>query len=148
MSILATGFAVGIWRQRFSWQSDLLADLSKIGILIAVSTAAISFAMWTLTHRRAPRDKDSIVRGALAGVVTALVIIPLPAAVWAFKTEFLSLYQSGAIGAAFEALPLAIKAGLMTFVDITKASLVAVLGSLFVGAACAYFIPQRGPSRA
>ena len=143
MSLLATAFVIGIWRQRFSWQSDFLADLLKIGLLIAVSTAVISFVMWTLTTHRA---KETLFRGALAGALTALIIIPLPTMAWAFKTEFINLYQSGASGvfeAIFGAVPLAIKAGLLTFVDVTKASLIAVLGSLSVGAGVVHYVRPK-----
>ena len=139
ISILATAFVIGIWRQRFSWQADYLADLIKISVLIALSTAVVSFIMWSLTHR----SKDTALRGALAGALTALVIIPLPAMAWAFKTEFLMIYQFGVLGAVLEATSVAMKAGLVTFVNMTKASLIATLGSMCVGAGVAHLIPGR-----
>jgi len=142
MSVLAAAFAAGIWRQKFSWQADYFADLFKIGLLVAISTAVIGFIMWTLTHRKT----DSLLRGGMAGALTALVIIALPAMAWRFKTDFLTKFQNASEGlflALFSSVPSAIAAGLHTFVDMTKASLVAVVASLIVGMACAYFIPGQ-----
>ena len=142
MSVLATAFVIGIWQQRFSYQSDFLADLLKISIAIAISTALISFITWTLTHCK----NDSIFRGALAGMLTALIIIPLPNLAWAFKTEFINAHhtdQYSVLAAAAVAALLSIETGLATFINMTKASLVAVVGSICVGAFVAYKLPNR-----
>ena len=137
MSVLATAFVIVVWRQKFSYQSDFLGDIIKVSVCIAISTAIVSFVMWTLTHlRQAPFKNKALARGALAGGLTALIIIPLPTSAWVFKTEFLSAYHAGDTGlfsAAFEAGFLGVKLGLGVFIEITKAALVAIIGSIAVG---------------
>ena len=126
-----------VWRQKFSYQSDFLGDIIKVSVCIAISTAIVSFVMWTLTHlKQAPFKNNALARGALAGGLTALIIIPLPTSAWVFKTEFLSAYHAGGTGlfsAAFKAGFLGIKLGLGIFIEITKAALVAITGSMAVG---------------
>ena len=137
MSVLATAFVIVVWRQKFSYQSDFLGDIIKVSVCIAISTAIVSFVMWTLTHlKQAPFKNNALARGALAGGLTALIIIPLPTSAWVFKTEFLSAYHAGGTGlfsAAFKAGFLGIKLGLGIFIEITKAALVAITGSMAVG---------------
>jgi len=65
MSMLAAAFVMVIWRQKYGWQSDFLEDLVKIGLFIAVSTAVISFIVWTLTRYL----KEGVFRNLLAGAV-------------------------------------------------------------------------------
>ena len=140
MTLFATSFVISIIGPKLGPQSDLLEDTFKIALLVAVSTAIISFAAWTLTHWKG----DSPLRGATAGVITALLIVPLPSAAWTFKTEIFSTYQeTGLIDAIFSAVPPTIGAGLYTFVDITKASLIAVIGSLCLGAAISYYAAAK-----
>lgn len=144
MSILATAFGVVISRDVLGEQADLFADVFKISALIFVGTAAASFVFWTLTHLR----RASVFRGGIAGFLTALCLIPLPNFGWALKTEFLSKFQGGTEGflsAIFSSIPAAINAGLYTFIDITKASLIAIAASVIIGGACAHFIPPKIP---
>jgi hypothetical protein len=141
-TVFATTFCIAITGQVLGGEADLLADILKIAILIALGTAVISFTAWTLTHLKT----DSVKRGAAAGVLSAIAIIPLPAFVANLKTLTLSAYEGSAdslISAFFSALPPSINAGLYTFVDITKASLIAVVASLLLGAVIAYFIAPR-----
>jgi len=147
LSFLATVFVIIVWRQKFSYQADYLGDILKVSLCIAISTAIVSFVMWTLTHlKRAPSKQNAYARGALAGFLTALIIIPLPTAAWVLKTEFLSAYHAGDTGllsAALKAGLLAIKLGLGTFIEITKAALVAIIGSSCLGLGIAHFFgPQ------
>ena len=140
MTLFATSFVISIIGPKLGPQSDLLADTFKIALLIAVSTAGISFIAWTVTHWKG----DSPLRGAVAGLLTALLIVPLPAAAWTFKTEVFSAHQeTGLFSAIFSSVPPAVGAGLYTFVDITKASLIAVLGSLCLGAGIAYYMSVK-----
>ena len=142
MTLFATTFCMSITGQVLRGEADLLADIVKIAILIAVSTAVISFTAWTLTHLK----KDSVPRGAAAGLFTAVTIIPLPAFLWHMKTQFLSAYGSSTdsvFSAILSALPPAINAGLYTFVDITKASLIAVIASIILGGFIARYIAPR-----
>lgn len=142
MTVFATTFCIAITGQVLGGQTDLLADILKIAVLIALSTAIISFTTWTLTHLK----KDSVKRGAAAGFLSAVAIIPLPSFVANLKTLTLSAYESSGenlIAAFFSALPPSINAGLYTFVDITKASIIAVTASMIVGAVIAYFLAPR-----
>ena len=142
MTVFATTFCIAITSQVLGGQTDLLADILKIAVLIALSTAVISFTAWTLTHLK----KDSVKRGAAAGVFSAAAIIPLPAFVANLKSLTLSAYESAGdslIAAFFSAIPPSINAGLYTFVGITKASLIAVIASMIVGTVIAYFIAPR-----
>ena len=140
MTLFATSFVISIIGQKLGPQSDLLADTFKIALLVAVSTAITSFLAWTVIHRKG----DSPLRGAAAGVITALLIVPLPAAAWTFKTAVFSAYQeTGLFSAIFSAIAPTIGAGLYTFVDITKASLIAVTGSFCLGAAITYYVAAK-----
>lgn len=142
MTIFATTFCVAITGQVLGGQADLLADILKIAVLIAVSTFIISFIYWTLTHLK----KDGVPRGALAGVLSAVTIIPLPAFLANLKTQTFEAYQhttDNFIAAMFSAIPTAIDAGLYAFVDITKASLIAITASLILGAVISIYIAPR-----
>jgi len=146
MTLFATTFCVAITGQVLGGQADLLADIMKTAVIIALSTAVISNAAWTLTHLK----KDSVSRGAVAGLLTAVTIIPIPAFLWHLRTLTLAAYGTSSdniIAAIFSALTPAITAGLYTFVDITKASLIAVIASMVLGAVIAYFITPR-PTKA
>ena len=142
MTIFATTFGVAVSGQVLGGQSDLFADILKIAVLISLSTAVISFIAWTVTHLQA----DSVKRGTAAGFLSAVAIIPLPALVANLKTLTLSAYENSGdslLSALVAALWPSINAGLYTFVDITKASLIAVIASMLLGAVIAYFITPR-----
>lgn len=141
MTIFATTFVIAIAQGVFGGEADLIADVLKIAALVAVSTACLSFLAWTITHKTG----GGMIRGALAGFITSVLIIPLPIFVWSLKTEIVSAYNNSteslfvAVGSAI--LP-AINRGLYTFIDITKASLIAVIASMILGA----FISRYGKS--
>ena len=139
MTVFATPFVIAISRLKLGRQADLLTDSLKIGALMAVSTAVISFCAWTVMHRR----KSSKLRSGLAGLASALLIVPIPSAAWTLKTQTLHAYQNGSsmLEAVFVAIPNAVTSGLYTFVDITKASLIAVGASVVLGIAIAYYLP-------
>jgi len=123
MALLAPAFAVGIMAQKFARQADIVSDTIKISLLLMVCTALVAFVTWT-------------------------IIIPLPAFGWSLKTEVLNLFQSeqsGLFVAILKSLWVSIKWGLLTFVDITKASLIAVIGSSAVGAIIAHYVPAKSP---
>jgi len=147
MALLAPAFAVGIMGQKYARQADIVSDTIKIGILLAICTAIVSFVIWTfMSSRFAPFKTRPLLRGAIAGMLTALIIVPLPAFGWSLKTELLNLFQSEQSGlflGSLNALWISIKWGLLTFVDITKASLLAVIGSGCVGVAIAYFVTSK-----
>jgi len=152
MALLAPAFAVGVMGQKYARQADIVSDTIKIAILIAICTALVGFVIWTIMSSRfAPLKTRPLLRGAVAGFLTALIIVPLPAFGWSLKTEFLSTIQSSESGlflASLKALGISIKWGLWTFIDITKASLIAVVGSSVLGAGVARYIRPKpsGPN--
>lgn len=145
MTIFATTFVIAITGQVLGGEADLFADILKISILIAVSTAVIGFTVWTLIHLK----NDSILGGALAGLLTAILIIPLPTFVWTLKTETLSAYKDTTesfLMAVSLAIPPSISRGLYTFVDITKASLIAMIASMILGGVVARYVKSEKPT--
>lgn len=147
MSGLATVFGSYLAARRIFGQADVLTDVLKIGVIIAVGTALLSFTFWTVTHVR----KDSPLRGALAGLLTALCVIPLPVFAWKIKTDLLAAYArdpSHLLSAFIEALPPAISTGLLTFQTMTKAALIALILSAALGYAVSrwWLRPRAGTS--
>ena len=146
MALLAPAFAVGVMGGKYARQADIVSDTIKIGVLLALCTAIVSVVIWTcMSSRFAPFKTRPLLRGAIAGCLTALIIIPLPAFGWSLKTELISAHQSGQLGLGTILMSFftAIKWGFLTFVDITKASLIAVIGSSAVGAAVTHYVPAK-----
>lgn len=144
MTALATIFSAAITIALQGGEADLLTDILKIAVLIAVGTAASSYIFWTLTHLK----QDSLARGAAAGFFTAVTIIPLPSFVAVLKSQTFSAYQSeGLVSAVLSAVPTAIEAGLHTFVQITKASLIAIIASMILGVVITVCVaPKAAPA--
>lgn len=147
MSLSATLFGGVAVVLRLGGQSDLIEDIIKIGLIIGIGTAILSFIFWTFAHYK----KTSLWRSGLAGFLTAITIIPVPFFGAALRTEFKTLYQSdgaGFVASFLDALLPALKSGLFTFVDISKISLIAILASILVGLLVGYFIqPQPDEKR-
>jgi len=146
MALLAPAFAVGVMGGKYARQADVISDSIKIAILLALCTAFVSFMSWTIMFSRfAPFKTRPLLRGAIAGFLAAFIIIPLPAFGWSLKTELLSAHQSSQLGLGmfFKSLFISIKWGLLTFIDITKASLLALIGSAAMGAAVAHYVPMK-----
>jgi mannose/fructose/N-acetylgalactosamine-specific phosphotransferase system component IIC len=145
MTSLATlfGSALATWEIR--GQSDIIADVLQISVIIAVGTAILSTVFWTLTHMKRSQAGTSPMRGLIAGVLTALFVVPLPVFASKFKHVFLDTYNGSPVhvlSAVFEALPPALFTGLQTFQVLTKASLAAVILSAALGYTIAHFSPQ------
>ena len=142
MTLMATllGAAFGLIDLRF--QPDWIEDVFKITALMVVASSSVSFVIWSVTHIK----RDSVMRGALAGLLTGVLLVPVPYAATAFKGEAMRLHSEqgkGLIISAVEALPLGIKTGLETYLVITKVSLAAVIGSIALGALIGRFVPAR-----
>lgn len=147
MSGLATLFASSLAARRIVGQADILTDVIKIGGVIAIGTVVLSFVFWTVTHWRKTGSVRAPIRGAIAGLLTALCVIPLPVFAWKLKSDVQAAYandQTYLIAAFFEAMPSAIGTGLLTFEVMTKASLIAVI----LSAAFGYSVSHWGPDRA
>ncbi|MEP3890369.1 MAG: hypothetical protein ABJN69_07860 [Hellea sp.] len=139
-TILATLFGAAMAAYQLRGQSDLVLDVVKIAAVLAIGTACVSYAVWGLIHRKA----SNYLRGGLAGLLTSLLVIPLPNFVSAFKTEFLKGIKTGEAGfliPAFDAVLPAVKTGLLTFVVLTKVSLVAVIACLCLGVIVVRCVP-------
>ena len=132
---------VGGWTvwPTFATQADALGDLVKIMTVIGVGAAVIGFASWTLFQRnQAFPDRR---RGALAGGVAALLVVPLPLFAWSLKFGVGVLLDGDGLSAVglLQQVWLAIIDGALTFQHFTKASLGAVIGSAGLGYAVARF---------
>ena len=142
MTVLATLFGTAYGAYELRGQSDLLADVIKISGLLTVASGVISYVVWTLTHRR----KDSVFRGGLSGLITGLVIVPVPYFTSTLKTELSRIRNSetgGGFMSGLDALLFASKTGLETFLIISKVSLAAVIASVILGVIIAKMIPSR-----
>lgn len=138
LAMLLGSFAVYV---RLGGQSDVMIDTIKITGVIGLGTAVSSFVFWTAARHRS----DKIWRGGLAGMLTAGIIVPLPFFVYSLKTEILANLAAGTgvFASAMSALPIALKSGIVTFIDISKFSLIAALGSMAVGVLVARFVTGR-----
>lgn len=76
------------------WQADIVSDVVKMSMMIFILTALVSFVLWSLIRPRV----SGILGGALAGGLTALILIPLPTLLGGFKSNFFT--QSNGFAAA------------------------------------------------
>ena len=114
MSGLATLFGSYLAAHRIFGQADVLIDVIRIGGVIAVGTAMLSFVFWTVTHLREKVPSEEPSRGLL----TALCVIPLPISTWKLKTDVLLAYTSDSahlFATVIDTIPSAIATGLLTF---------------------------------
>ena len=120
-------------------QTDLVGDLAKIALLIGLGTAMIGWVAWSVL--RPTRDRP--VRGALAGALTAALIVPLPLFAWSFKAALSGFTGSNAFHLAnvMSAVWDASAAGFSTYIHLTKASVGAVVLSALLG----FVIAKRSP---
>jgi hypothetical protein len=148
LSVLATVFGSYLSVVRISGQIDILSDIVKIGSIIAVGSVLLSFIFWTLMHisRRPP---CAPLRGAIAGLLTAFCVVPLPVFGWKLKTELVAAFADGSndmIGAFFAALPMSLYTGFQTYEVMTKASVAALISSAALGYLVARFGPEPPPA--
>lgn len=142
MTVLATvsGTAFGVYELR--GHPDLFADSLKISGLLAAASLCISYACWTVTHL----GGDSDLRGGLAGLLSAVTIVPVPYFTSTLKAEFFRLYASddkGLFASLLEAMPYALAGGLETFALISKVSLAAIVASIVLGVGVTKIYPPR-----
>lgn len=135
MTVSATIFGSYVSVRRIFGQADVISDILKIGTLIAVGTAMLSFVFWTLSHwgRGGPYNP---LRGAVAGLLTAFFVVPLPVFAWKLKTDLLAAYARDPdhlITAFIDALMPAMMSGLQTYEVTTKAGLAALILSAALG---------------
>ena len=141
ITLLATLFGATFGVYELRGEADILSDVIKISALLAIASAFVSYTFWTLTHLR----KDNVLRGGLAGLLTALVIVQVPYFTSAFKTEVLRLHKSENLDllmSVFAAAPFALQRGFETFQIISKVSLAAVISSVILGIIITKKVPQ------
>ncbi|MGJ8560441.1 MAG: hypothetical protein ACSHX3_09415 [Litorimonas sp.] len=146
MTGLSTLFGVGLMAVRYGDQTDSLTDRVKIAGFMAACCLVIAYTVWTWLHHR---SRHTPLRGAVAGGLTALCLIPLPFFASTFKDGFFAAYKSGEAGlldAIFRAIPPAIETGYLTFIYLTKASLIAIILSAALGYAISRWGPPAGTS--
>ena len=124
-----------------AWQEDVVGDLLKIAALIALSSAVIGWVLWSLLHLR--QDRPIPWRTALAGALTAAIVVTLPLAGFSMKTELGALLDAGELGMVTfsHAALTSVAAGLSAYVHVTKAS----LGAVLLSAALGYAVPRFRP---
>ena len=145
MTILATLFGSLVAFRRIRGQADLIQDVSKIAVIVAIGTAIISFVSWTATHYRQDKNNRNIGRGIIAGLLTSLIIIPLPVFSWAFKNELITRYhndQDSLASVVLSSIAPALEIGAMSFLAMYKPAIVAIIASMFVGWAVAKLGPN------
>lgn len=147
MSGLATIFGSYLSIGRIAGQDDILTDIAKIAVIIAVGTAGLSYGFWTVFHGLKPprANKPNPLRGAFAGALTALFVVPLPVFAWQLKTDLLAAYAVDPLsvfGAILTSVPHAVSIGLLSFAVITKASITAVILSAALGYSVSRWYPR------
>lgn len=136
--VLATLFGTAVAAWRLNLQDDLIYDLIKIGGLIAFASLTLAYTFWSGLCDQPARP----IQGGFAGLVCGVLIVPLPFFAAGFKEGFFALYDSGSatISASFfGGLIHAINTGMYTYIEMTRASLAAVLGSFILGYSVARF---------
>jgi hypothetical protein len=142
MTILATVFGCVTAALQIGGQSDIVFDLLKIGSVIAIGTALVSYVVWTALRFW----RENLLTGGLAGLLTSLVIVPLPVFASALKNGVMAdrlAGDPGLIGSVLGNLIGSIETGFLTFEVATKASLLAVIASACLGVLVAKFVPQQ-----
>lgn len=90
MSILSALYGGLIAYRMFNAQDDFIFDILKVFIAVGFTTSVFAYLFWSLFMRR----KESYVRAALAGVFTAICVLPVPAFIWAVKSEIRSIFNA------------------------------------------------------
>lgn len=138
MTGLATPFGSVVATRDLGLQADVTADVLKIALIIAISSALLSFTFWSLIQTQKP----SLLKGAATGFLTALVVVPLPLMAWTFKTEMRSAYfEAGEslLASLSAAILPTLESGIFMYLDMTKVSLLALFSSSCVGWCVAKF---------
>lgn len=67
----------------FGFQADYMTDIVKVSLAVGLATGLFAFFFWTLILRK----KETYLRAALAGILTAICVLPVPAFIWAVKSQ-------------------------------------------------------------
>ena len=90
MAVFSALYGGLIAYRMFNAQDDFIFDILKVFIAVGVATAVFAFLFWSLLLRK----KEGYIGAALAGVLTAVCVLPVPAFIWALKSQIHSLFNS------------------------------------------------------
>jgi len=90
MAVFSAFYGGLIAYRMFNAQDDFIFDILKVFIAVGFATAIFAFIFWSLLLRK----KEGYIRAALAGILTAVCVLPVPAFIWAVKSEFHSIFNS------------------------------------------------------
>lgn len=74
----------------FKAQDDFIFDILKVFIAVGFATAVFAFLFWSLLLRK----KEGYAKAAIAGLLTAICVLPVPAFIWAVKSQIHSLFNT------------------------------------------------------
>lgn len=80
--------------RKLRWQDDFLSDLLQVELVIAVGTLMAAYIFWSVLNRKRERK----IRGGMAGLLTAICIVPLPVFGWAFKNQLIMRFNDSSGG--------------------------------------------------
>ncbi|MEL7232766.1 MAG: hypothetical protein AAGJ85_09685, partial [Pseudomonadota bacterium] len=122
-------------------QGDALSDLLKVALFTSIATVMISICLWTAFVRPNLSPEQRRFAGGLAGLITALCVVPLPFFGWAMKAGLVDLIANDniSISALLELTLSALGHGLSAFIQFTKAS----LGAAILSAALGYSVARH-----
>ena len=89
LSCLAALYGAVLAYRLFHSQADVISDILKFSVLVFCTTALLSYFWWTLIMgaNRVVR-LSNISKGALAGLLSAVSIIPVPSFLGGLKHSF------------------------------------------------------------
>lgn len=76
----------------FGFQADVLSDIIKVSVVVGLATGVFAFLFWSFMMRQ----KETYFRAALAGILTAICVLPVPSFIWALKTQIRTAFNSEA----------------------------------------------------
>jgi|GEM_PF-1721200 len=120
--------------RKLRWQDDFWSDMLQVELIIAVGTLIAAFIFWTaLTYRQENKR-----RGGVAGLLTALFIIPLPVFGWAFKNQLIARFADADASVLIDIIHGVFSALVIAAPIFTTKAILALPLSFIVG----YFIAQ------
>lgn len=80
--------------RKLRWQDDFWSDMLQVELVIAVGTLIAAYIFWSILNRK----RESKIRGGVAGLLTAICIVPLPVFGWAFKNQIIMRFNDASGG--------------------------------------------------
>lgn len=92
MVVFSTLYGGLIAYRSFGFQADVLSDIVKVSVVVGLATGIFAFVFWSLMIRK----HETYIRAAIAGILTAIFVLPAPSFVWALKTQIRTALNSEA----------------------------------------------------